>query len=468
MKVLSLTIKNVGLIADTTIKFDKPLILFFGAIQNGKTTILNAVRWCFGGAVPSALIRHGAREASVCLEFEEDAGKGSITREWYINKEQQLATRGVTFIRAGKVVPKPVDAIKMLLNPFLLNQNHLQEMGEVERKRFFTELFHVDTKELDGELLTAAREASELRTKIKMYGDIDLTPVEKPNVTALREKLSSVKIKHAGEVKRWRAELAEIQAKHQAELQDVARQNEEITKSNRNRSQMVSGIESALAEIVDLEKRIEELRGRVASWQAALEETPERGLIVTPDAPDTSALEAKIATQPDTAELEAQISNAAAQEVRYENHQKALARAKARTEDELKLVALEKRQREIKAAKTAKLKGIGESSGVPGLAFDEEGEFSYQGTAAGMLSTSQLMELSTLLSGLYPPGFGIDLLDRAESLGTSIFKYVDRAKAEGKTILATIVGEAPAEVPENIGVYVVEAGKVSEVKGEGK
>ena len=92
--------------------------------------------------------------------------------------------------------------------------------------------------------------------------------------------------------------------------------------------------------------------------------------------------------------------------------------------------------------------------------FDETGDFTYDGTQAGMLSTSQLMQLSSELSALYPEGLGVELLDGAESLGKSVFEFVNRAKAENKTILATIVGERPAKVPENIGVFVVEEGKV--------
>lgn len=72
-----------------------------------------------------------------------------------------------------------------------------------------------------------------------------------------------------------------------------------------------------------------------------------------------------------------------------------------------------------------------------------------------------IMRLSSELSALYPEGFGLDLIDRGESLGKSIFEFVERAKREEKTIMATIVGEKPASVPENVGVFVVQDGKVS-------
>ena len=106
------------------------------------------------------------------------------------------------------------------------------------------------------------------------------------------------------------------------------------------------------------------------------------------------------------------------------------------------------------------MRSISQSTGIDGLEFDEEGNFVYEGTQAGMLSTSQLMRLSAELSVKYPEGFGLELIDRGESLGKSIFEFVNRAERDERTILATIVGDKPADVPDNIGVFVVEDGKV--------
>jgi hypothetical protein len=165
--------------------------------------------------------------------------------------------------------------------------------------------------------------------------------------------------------------------------------------------------------------------------------------------------------RPDTSELELKIQEAGATNVRAEQYQKNLVRYKAKEEDNKKLLELERRQREIKAEKQAKLQSISENCGIKGLSFDESGNFIYDGTTAGMISDSQIMRLSSELSALYPDGFGLDLIDRAESLGKSIFEFVDRAKAEKKTIMATIVGEKPSNIPEEIGVFVVENGNVS-------
>ena len=57
----------------------------------------------------------------------------------------------------------------------------------------------------------------------------------------------------------------------------------------------------------------------------------------------------------------------------------------------------------------------------------------------------------------------MELIDRAESLGTEIWKSVQRAEEHQLSILATIVGEAPAIVPENVGVFIVEDGAIAPV-----
>ena len=70
MKVKSLSIRNIGAIASTDIPFNQPLLLFYGQIRQGKTTILNAVRWAFGGAFPAGVLTEGADSGSIRVEFD--------------------------------------------------------------------------------------------------------------------------------------------------------------------------------------------------------------------------------------------------------------------------------------------------------------------------------------------------------------------------------------------------------------
>jgi recombinational DNA repair ATPase RecF len=452
MKVTKLTIKNIGLIKDTAIELNKPLILFYGEIMQGKTTILNAVKYCFGGEFPADIIRHGAKEARVELAFDG----GSISREWYRGKDQKVRARAITFIRGGKAVQKPVDELKKFLNPFLLDQDHLRNMTELERKRFFVDLFNVDTSELDSQIAQAASKASQLRAKVAGYGDIDLTEVKPVDATKLRADLQAMREKDAAARAEWDKACGEIDRRHSEAILKWQQELTETSTHNDRRSAKQRDILDLDETIARLQRELTAAQAKKAECEAYLAASPPRTAPTRPEPPAKPA-----PPEPsDTSILEAEISEAAATNVRAEQYQANKRRDDQRKADEREILNLEHQQRDAKEKKIALLKGIGEHCKIKGLEFDEEGNFTYGGTSAGMLSTAQIMTLSSELSAMYPEGLGISLLDRAESLGKSIFGFISRAEAEQTTILATIVGEKPADVPENVGVFVVEGGKV--------
>jgi len=97
------------------------------------------------------------------------------------------------------------------------------------------------------------------------------------------------------------------------------------------------------------------------------------------------------------------------------------------------------------------------------FSFDEDGSIRYQDTAMDMLSTSQMMELSSACAGLYPSEIGLELIDKAESLGSSIYEYIGKAIEKNRTVLATIVSDEPAKnIPKDVGVFVIKNGAISE------
>lgn len=460
MKPTKLIIKNIGKIASETIAIDKPLILFYGEIKQGKTTILNSVRWVCGGEFPADIIRHGEKEGEIELHFDG----GMIARSFYRAKDGSTKARAVTFVKSGRTVPSPVAEIKRFLNPFLLDQDFLRNKTELERKQYFTELFAVDTTALDTELFNNQRDATALRAKISGYGEIDLAKVNSVDTGSLKAELAKVRQDYQTAKSALESELEKMSQDHEKACAAIDAENSSIRAHNVGVDRIEAKRKSIETSIEVFERQIEEAQKQVVRLKheraaiAPVEKLPEK---IKPPFPDRSPIQRKILElQPDTSELEARIQNAAAQNVRAEQYAANKKRADAKAADEAALAALEKRGREIKAEKQTKLKSIGDSCGISGLSFDETGNFIYDGTTAGMISDSQIMRLSSDLSALYPQGFGLDLIDRAESLGKSIFEFVDRAKAENKSILATIVGEKPAKVPTDVGVFVVEEGKL--------
>jgi len=425
MKPTKLIIKNIGKIADTTIDINKPLILFYGEIKQGKTTILNCVRWVCGGEFPDDIISHGASEGSIELQFEA----GMIQRSFYRAKTGETKARAVVFVKNGKPVNSPVAEIKRLLNPFLLDQDFLRNKTELERKQYFTELFAVDTTALDSELFSSQRDAQAIRAKIAGYGEIDLTEVKPVDITKIQQELVAIRKTSSDAQFNWE------------------RDNEKIKTGNVAWDKYREYVKENDAEILSLKEKIAALEKENDGYQKYLAENPKHEELPRPPIVDT-------------VELEKKIQEAGATNVRAELYKANLVRHAAKVADGITLSEMEKRQREIKQEKQAKLKSISETSGIKGLSFDDSGNFIYDGTTAGMISDSQIMRLSSELSALYPDGFGLQLLDRGESLGKSIFSYKELAESRKTSILCSIVGEKPASVPENIGVWVVKDGVV--------
>lgn len=456
-KLTKLTIRNIGLIEESIIELNKPMLLFYGDIRQGKSTILNAVRWCFGGAFPEDVIRHGAAEAVVRLDFEG----GWISREWYRGKDGETKARSVEYVDGGKVVANPVSELKRFLNPFLLNQEHLRDMTELERRRYFVEVFGINTAEFDEPLRKLEHDASELRIVIKSYGEPDVTPVELQDELGLKAQLDAARQLHATEQGKRQQELAAIRETHEAARRQYVALGSDYATSVAKRAEISARLQGRRARIEELKVEIAEIETRCVAIEAELQAVPVPMAPVEPPAPDTSAIEAALRTPLDTAALEAKIVEAARTNVRHGQYLSNLKKIEQKKADKELLLGMERQEREFRQSKIDKLKKLAEDTGIPGLEFNEDLSFSFQGTSSGMLSTSQLMTLSSAIAAKYPEGFGLELIDRAESLGTSIFSFVEKAKQQEKTILATIVGERPAKAPEEVGVFVVNGGKVA-------
>ena len=162
MKAQKLTVKNIGMIADAVVELNKPLLCFYGEIRQGKTTLLNAVKWVFGGSFPSDIIRRGESEAMIRLDLD----CGSILRTFYVAKDGSTKARALIFEKDGTPVRDAVAEVKKFLNPFLLDQNHLAGMTELERRKYFASMFAVDTAGLDREIaVTGGRQRSKGATE---------------------------------------------------------------------------------------------------------------------------------------------------------------------------------------------------------------------------------------------------------------------------------------------------------------
>lgn len=424
--ITHLQVHNIGPIGDVDIRIDKPLVLFYGEIRQGKTTLLNAVRWAFGGAFPDDILRHGQDEGHIQI----DLSNASLRREFYRAKDGTTKARAITFIRDGQAIKKPVDELRKLLNPFHLDPNHFAAKSDRDRRAFLLSLMPVDTAEHDAAIETLESKASTLRAEIKAAGEIDTAAVAPP------PDEQALKNQRAAALEEWEEEKARVEA-----LKNAAWGRAQMRAVALKRQAEIAG------EMDALEVKLAELHAESERLGDALEANPEI------DAPEPPA-------RPDTSWIDDALADAKAQAVRYEAYQQRLQQAVAVERKRADLREMKAQTRDLRAERLSKLSEASAACPIPGLRYDEQGWPVYEDTAMDMLSTSQLMDLSHALSGLYPEGLGIELLDRGESLGESIFAYVEEARKHERTILATIVGRRPAQVPEDVGVFVVKDGTV--------
>jgi len=428
MNITSIAIKNIGILKDVTIEVNNPLIAVFGEPKQGKSTILKAAKWVFGGEVPEDIIRHGCQEASIKVGLNDPSwtAPGYAERTFYRAADGSTKSRAVTLVMNGEVKKRPSDEIKKILNPFLIDQDHFVKMSDTARTKFLAELLGVDTSDIDKVILETEKKASDQRVKIKAYGNIDTAPVEDVDVDDLKKKKDVI-------VDAWRSQKEAVE-KH----------NDAARPINNKRERVAAEIDSVKAEIERLTERAKNLAG----WLV--------------DNPDVSI--DPIPEMPDTHELDEAISNAKAQKLRFTTYLENKKRAQALEDDKALLRVMEESVKEARIEKKSLLFSISESCPIEGLGFNEEGDIVFENTHVSMLSTSQNMRLSSacfsVIGKAIENGLNLEIIDRAESLGRSIWEFTEKAEKENLTILAAIVGQASADIPENVGVFVVENGEI--------
>ena len=454
MKVRKLIIKNIRKIKDVELNFDQPLVILYGEVEQGKTTFLDAIKILFSKGFPADLITHGEKEASIELVLES----GVISRSFYVSKEGEIKGRAIKAIVDNQIL-KATDLQKMF-NPFQLNQDFLKEMTAIERKRFFVDLFGIDTSTLDAEIKEKESVAKDLRAEIKGIGEIEVIEIEKPDSEAILKKLEYAKNNFVSEEekinlknKELKASFEELKAKELESIQAFNKEQREISDKNKTITDKAKALFhdfTEFKEFIDFPA----IKEFIKKLNPAKEE---KTLINTIKEPEFTTIDEKFNIEID--KIKTELSTLEVQEFKYEEYKKQLKKQADKDDKKQSLLKIEAETKALRLHKIAKLAEYG--SKIEGLEFNESGTLVFEGSENDNLSTSQIVRLGSKVSSLFPDSLlDLELLDRAESLGKKIFDFIDKAKNENKTILATIVGETPATTPEDVGVFVVEDGNL--------
>lgn len=433
MKPTKLTIKNIGCIKYVEIPLNTPMVKLYGEIQNGKTTILNAVKWVTGSKLPTDLIRHGESEASIRIDYE----KGDyIERSFYINSKNETKARPVTFIKDGVAVEKPSDVLKKLSGGFMADQDAFNKLSIDDKKKYFTNILGLDTEAEDSKIDEVVRAAKDLRKKIKDVGKVVVPePMEEPQKPT--------------ELLNLRKEIEERNAAKTTKYVSLIRSREDVVsakaKIDAERELKQKRLEELKAQFLSIKEEGERIKAELAADQ----EDYELGAVEEPELESTDEIDEKINTISEQAQ-------------KYEEYLNLKRLAEEVEQQKAELKELEKNKKLAEKQKADKLIALNGSHGIDGLVFHGDGTITYKDTALDMLSTSQQFNLSYELAMKQSNELGILPIDRAESLGRSIDDYVKHAVSNNLTVLATIVGSYPAESTEEKGVFVVSHGTVHE------
>lgn len=144
-----LYVKNIALIEEADIEFDKKLNVLSGETGSGKSVILDSINFVLGSKADKSMIRYGTEEAQVVAEFllDSESAALNVLREFDIEPEEKLIIsrklnlegkgsikingNTVTAAMLKKVAAHLVDVHGQSEHFFLLSENNQLSMVDV-------------------------------------------------------------------------------------------------------------------------------------------------------------------------------------------------------------------------------------------------------------------------------------------------------------------------------------------------
>lgn len=450
MKVEKLIISNVGIIGEMELDFrERLLMILYGERRQGKTTVLNCIKWLAGGQIPKELIKEGQEEAFIEMHVEN----GIIRREFYVNKAGEFSNRPIqASINNRKLSQKDVT---LLFNPFQLDQNFFISKNHADRKSFLLEIFGANTSVQDLKIKTIADESTVLRGEIKAFGEIDTVEVKESNLAALRSRETTIRTS-------LNTKVLESRKTNEASISQYNEAISEYSTSVHNWEREQSEKEVKINTCCFPLETLMELgyTGReVSEWIESFPKPLKEHSFIKPIQKEL------ISEMPNQSELEAiqeKISNAKVENLQFEQYESRVKKQAVKDEMSKTLAAKQITLKSVKEEKGKLLQTI--SGKIEGLEFDENGDYRFLGTHASMMSDSEEMELSALLSSLYPQGLDLIIMDRGESMGREIVELIHEAEKTKSNILVTVVGKYPSDIDKKIGVFEVTNGDLDKIQ----
>jgi hypothetical protein len=442
-----LYIHNVAGIAHLDVNIEgKPVVVFGGDNEEGKTSILRALAATLGSEAPlpgragssdaKMPVPQMIRDGELSGNCELDLGGGiTVERRWTHKANKQPHSK--LFVAGLDTTGGAVKALQRLWSRYALDLGRFEQLDAAEQSNQVRQLLGLDWSKLDAKDAKIrekrkghSKEAKRLEARLSGLDACDDAPDEPVSTADLYAELKRRQEHNAG--------LAPLQRAVADGERMIGDYQKRVDEEKRGIAKLEAKLKDAKARLGKLEQAIQEEGVACAAAQAEV------------DAFDEQAL--------DDVEEQLRTADETNRRVRArKEHQQASAEltAERKAADglsaELDRVAAEKRQQ---------LASLGDACPVDGLSFDQRGSMLLDDRPYRENSTGRRLRFLVPLWLRSCPRIKVLLIDELPLDKKNLRLVTELAAAEGGQVIATRVGKENAD-------FVIEAGKVRPEKESG-
>lgn len=175
-----LYIKNIALISEADIEFDRGLNVLSGETGSGKSVILDSINFVLGSKSDKTMIRYGEQEALVKAEFLVDANSEAVKKleeldietdgTIIITRKLSLEGKGNIKINGNTVTASMLKNITQHLVDVHGQSEHFFLLSEINQLKVIDGLLGSKAVEIKNGLIDQLKVKKELKTKIASLG----------------------------------------------------------------------------------------------------------------------------------------------------------------------------------------------------------------------------------------------------------------------------------------------------------
>jgi DNA repair protein RecN (Recombination protein N) len=292
----SLKIRNIALVVEADLEFDKGLIVLTGETGAGKSVIVTALSLVLGERADRDFIRHGADRATVEASFSVSSltpryrkeyaeyirdGHIAVARDLSLDGSSKVKINGgvASLARLKEITAPFAEILGQHANQLLMNEeNHLlflDHFAGVEPQREFLEQLFTEWEKTAAELrrTTARREQLVRERELLLFQKAE---IEKANVRAGEEESLIAERKILDSARSLMNSAAIVQNLLDSEENSAIGQLRIARKELDRMAEVDRKLEAKAGELSEIELAIEELRRFIEQYGSSIPDDPAR------------------------------------------------------------------------------------------------------------------------------------------------------------------------------------------------